>query len=121
MCIRDSGKFATSLAIAKYMSQFNFKMGRTKSYFVLGALILLPALLILLQNDTGSALVFAVFFLVFYREGLPEIILIGGFTAIILFILALLWTQLQILVLLIIVSLILLTFLRQSIKAVSYT
>lgn len=112
----ELGKFATSLAIAKYMSQFNFKMGRTKSYFVLGALILLPALLILLQNDTGSALVFAVFFLVFYREGLPEIILIGGFTAIILFILALLWTQLQILVLLIIVSLVLLTFLRQSIK-----
>ena len=112
----ELGKFATSLAIAKYMSQFNFKMGRTKSYFVLGALILLPALLILLQNDTGSALVFAVFFLVFYREGLPEVILIGGFTAIILFILALLWTQLQILVLLIIVSLVLLTFLRQSIK-----
>jgi rod shape determining protein RodA len=112
----ELGKFATSLAIAKYMSQFNFKMGRTKSYFVLGALILLPALLILLQNDTGSALVFAVFFLVFYREGLPEIILIGGFTAIILFILALLWTQLQILVLLIIVSLVLLIFLRQSIK-----
>ena len=92
----ELGKFATSLAIAKYMSQFNFKMGRTKSYFVLGALILLPALLILLQNDTGSALVFAVFFLVFYREGLPDIILIGGFTAIILFILALLWTQIQI-------------------------
>ena len=112
----ELGKFATGLAIAKYMSQFNFKMGRTKSYFVLGSLILLPALLILLQNDTGSALVFAVFFLVFYREGLPDIILIGGFTAIILFILALLWTQLQILVLLIVVSLILLTFLRQSIK-----
>jgi rod shape determining protein RodA len=112
----ELGKFATSLAIAKYMSQFNFKMGRTKSYLVLGALMLLPALLILLQNDTGSALVFAVFFLVFYREGLPDIILIGGFTAIVLFILALLWTQLQILVLLIIVSLILFTFLRQSIK-----
>ena len=69
-----------------------------------------------LQNDTGSALVFAVFFLVFYREGLPDIILIGGFTAIILFILALLWTQLQILILLIVVSLLLFTFLRQSYK-----
>jgi rod shape determining protein RodA len=73
-------------------------------------------MLILLQNDTGSALVFAVFFLVFYREGLPDIILIGGFTAIILFILALLWTQLSILILLVFVSLILFTFLRQSIK-----
>lgn len=112
----ELGKFATSLAIAKYMSQFNFKMGRTKSYVVLGALLVIPALLILLQNDTGSALVFAVFFLVFYREGLPDIILIGGFTAIILFILALLWTQLQILVLLIVVSLIIFTFIRQSYK-----
>jgi rod shape determining protein RodA len=112
----ELGKFATSLAVAKYMSQFNFKMGRLKSYLALGALIIIPALLILLQNDTGSALVFAVFFLVFYREGLPDIILIGGLTAIILFVLALLWSQLQILILLIIVSLVLFTFLRQSIK-----
>ncbi len=112
----ELGKFATSLAVAKYMSQFNFKMGRPKSYLALGALILLPALLILLQNDTGSALVFAVFFLVFYREGLSNVVLIGGFTTIILFILALLWTQLSILTLLIAVSLILFTFLRQSYK-----
>jgi len=112
----ELGKFATSLAVAKYMSQFNFKMARTKSYLVLGAMMLLPALLILMQNDTGSALVFAVFFLVFYREGLPDIILIGGFTAIFLFILALLWTQLQILILLIVVSLVLFTVLRQSFK-----
>ena len=112
----ELGKFATSLAIAKFMSQFGFKMNGAKSYLVLGALMTLPALLILLQNDTGSALVFAVFFLVFYREGLPDIILIGGFTAIILFILALLWTQLQILILLIVVSLLLFTFLRQSYK-----
>jgi len=112
----ELGKFATSLAVAKYMSQFGFKMARTKSYLVLGTLMLLPALLIILQNDTGSALVFAVFFLVYYREGLPDIIIIGGFTTIALFILALLWTQLSILVLLIIVSLILFTVLRQSIK-----
>lgn len=112
----ELGKFATSLAVAKYMSQFGFKMARTKSYIVLGTIMLLPALLILMQNDTGSALVFAVFFLVFYREGMPDVILIGGFTAIILFILALLWTQFQILMLLIIVSLILFTVIRQSIK-----
>ena len=112
----ELGKFATSLAIAKYMSQFGFKMARTKSYLVLGTFMLLPALLILLQNDTGSALVFAVFFLVFYREGMPDIIIIGGFTAIALFILALVWTQFSILILLIVVSLILFAVLRQSIK-----
>ena len=112
----ELGKFATSLAVAKFMSQFGFKINTTKSYLVLGTLIMAPAILILLQNDTGSALVFAVFFLVFYREGLPDVILIGGFTAIVLFILALLWTQLQILILLIVVSLLLFTFLRQSYK-----
>jgi len=112
----ELGKFATSLAVAKYMSQFGFKMARTKSYLVLGAFMILPALLILLQNDTGSALVFAVFFLVFYREGLPDIIIIAGFTTIILFILALLWTQLSILLLLLVVSLVLFTVLRQSYK-----
>ena len=112
----ELGKFATSLAVAKYMSQFGFKMARTKSYLVLGTFMLLPALLILLQNDTGSALVFAVFFLVFYREGMPDIIIIGGFTAIALFILALVWTQLSILILLMLVSVILFAFLRQSIK-----
>jgi len=112
----ELGKFATSLAVAKYMSQFGFKMARTKSYLVLGAMMILPALLILLQNDTGSALVFAVFFLVFYREGLPNIIIIAGFTTIVLFILALLWTQMQILILLLLVSIILFTALRQSYK-----
>lgn len=112
----ELGKFATSLAIAKYMSQFNFKMGRTKSYLVLGTLILLPALMIIMQNDTGSALVFASFILVFYREGMPDIILIGGITAIVLFILALIWTQFQILILLLIASLIIFTILRQSYK-----
>ncbi len=112
----ELGKFATSLAIAKYMSQFNFKMGRTKSYIVLGTIILLPALLIILQNDTGSALVFASFILVFYREGMPDIILVAGLTAIVLFILALLWTQFQILILLVIASLIIFTILRQSYK-----
>lgn len=112
----ELGKFATSLAVAKYMSQFNFKIGRAKSYLALGSIILFPALLILIQNDTGSALVFSAFFLVFYREGMANIILIGGITAIILFILALLWTQLQILILLIIASLLLLTILRQSYK-----
>ncbi|MCE1199068.1 MAG: rod shape-determining protein RodA, partial [Marinilabiliales bacterium] len=112
----ELGKFATSLAVAKYMSQFGFKMNRPRSYLVLGAIIFIPAILILLQNDTGSALVFAVFFLVFYREGLPDMFLIGGFTAIVLFILALLWSQLQILLLLLIVSIVLLTILRQSYK-----
>lgn len=71
----EFGKFATALALAKYMSSFGFKMQRFKSLVIIGALIVLPAALILLQNDTGSALVYAVFVLVLYREGLSGVVL----------------------------------------------
>lgn len=71
----EFGKFATALALAKYMSSFGFKMQRFKSLLIIGTLIVLPAVLILLQNDTGSALVYAVFVLVLYREGLSGVVL----------------------------------------------
>src|SRR6056297_42328 len=47
----EFGKFATALALAKYMSSYGFKLERIKSLFVIGGIIFLPALLILLQND----------------------------------------------------------------------
>lgn len=112
----ELGKFATNLAIAKYISQFDFKMQNFRSYLILGVLIILPALIIIMQNDTGSALVFAVFILVLYREGLSGIILFWGFAAAVLFILALLWDQFRLLLFLIIVSIAAYGFIRQNLK-----
>jgi rod shape determining protein RodA len=112
----ELGKFATCLAIAKYMSQFDFKMQNARSYIALGFLIVVPALLIIMQNDTGSALVFAVFVLVFFREGMSGIILFWGFAAAVLFILALLWDQFQLLMFLVIVSIAAYGFIQQSLK-----
>ncbi len=112
----ELGKFATNLAIAKYMSQFNFKMQNTKSYIVLGTLIAIPALLIIMQNDTGSALVYSVFILVFYREGLTGMVLFWGFAAAILFVLALVWDPFKILLFLVVVSVIAFGVLRQNSK-----
>ena len=111
-------KFATNLAIAKYVSQFEFRMQSFRSYFVLGLIILIPALIIIMQNDTGSALVFAVFLLVFYREGLSGMVLFWGLVTAILFILALLWDQVKLLHLLIFVSIAAYGVLRQSYKDV---
>jgi rod shape determining protein RodA len=71
----EFGKFATALALAKYMSSYGFKLKTVKSLSVIAGIIFLPALLILMQNDTGSALVYFVFILVLYREGLSEIVL----------------------------------------------
>lgn len=86
-------KTTTALALASFLSSYNYKPS-FKSMLVVAALIGTPVLLILLQNDTGSALVFFVFILVLYREGLPGIFLFLGFVAALTFILTLLTSPL---------------------------
>jgi len=83
-------KMATSLAIARYISSYTFKMHNFKSLLTLCGIILLPVALIFLQNDTGSALVFGVFILVLYREGLNGIVLFFTFLIVVVFILTML-------------------------------
>ena len=80
-------KMATSLAIARYISSYNFKIHNFKSLLTLCGIIFLPVGLIFLQNDTGSALVFGVFLLVLYREGLNGIVLFFTFLIVLVFIL----------------------------------
>jgi rod shape determining protein RodA len=84
----EFAKFATALIIAKVMSAYKFELLTVRNMATLLALILLPILLIFLQRETGSALVFLTFFLVLYREGLPGVILFSGFAAILFFVLA---------------------------------
>lgn len=63
-------KVATALALARFMSDYSFSFSRTKDLVSVGALLLVPIAIILMQNDMGSALVYCSFFVVFYREGL---------------------------------------------------
>lgn len=72
----EFAKFATSLALAKYISDLQTNMVTFKDQIKATAIIVLPALLILLQNDAGSTVVYAAFFFVFYREGLQQIYLV---------------------------------------------
>jgi rod shape determining protein RodA len=83
-------KFATGLALASYLNSYGFKLQQFKSLVIISAIILGPVVLILLQNDTGSALVYFSFVLVLYREGLSGVVLFFGTLLIVLFILALL-------------------------------
>ncbi|MGB5989709.1 MAG: rod shape-determining protein RodA [Marinifilaceae bacterium] len=85
----EFAKFATCLVLAKYMSKFNFKIMKLKSFITLAIITFTPAVLIILQNDTGSALVYSSFILVFYREGLPGIFIFLCFVCAALFILSL--------------------------------
>ncbi|MBL4709349.1 MAG: rod shape-determining protein RodA [Flavobacteriales bacterium] len=78
----EFSKFATNLALAKYLSTLNIRMSDLKTKVTAAAFIGLPAVLILLQNDTGSALVYGAFILVLFREGLSgNFLLIGVVTA----------------------------------------
>ena len=72
----EFAKFATALAIAKYISDIQTNMKTIESQIKAVAIIVFPALLILLQNDAGSTLVYSAFFFVFYREGLQQVYLI---------------------------------------------
>lgn len=86
----EFAKFATALAISKFIGSVGFRMDNRRNQFVLFGLIGVPIALILLQKDFGTALVFFSFLLVFYREGMSPIILILGVIFSALFILTLL-------------------------------
>lgn len=81
----EFAKIATSLAVAKYISEINVDISKLKHQANVILVILLPVFLILLQPDPGSVLVYSVLFLVLFREGLPPIYLWVGFLAIIFF------------------------------------
>ncbi len=72
-------KIFVALALAKYLSRPETDFTKTRSQLIAAGIALLPALLTLLQNETGLALVFFSFFIVMYREGLPSGILLIGF------------------------------------------
>nr|WP_320059895.1 rod shape-determining protein RodA [uncultured Bacteroides sp.] len=89
----EFAKFATALALAKFMNSYSFNMNRGKFAAGLFAIILLPMALIILQKETGSALVYLAFFFVLYREGMPGVVLFSGVCAIVYFIVGIRFDQ----------------------------
>jgi rod shape determining protein RodA len=86
----EFAKFATALAVAKFIGTVGFRMDTLRNQIMLFIMIGTPMLLILLQKDTGTALVFTVFVLVFYREGMSPFLLLLGVSVAVIFILTLL-------------------------------
>jgi len=106
----EFAKFATCLAISRYVTQYNFKIHKIKSLFISGVILFTPTVLIILQGDAGSALVYTVFVLVLYREGLSGIVLFLGLLAALLFIFTLLWSKFTVLLIIVIGSIIIAKF-----------
>jgi len=74
----EFAKFATALAVAKLMSTYGFSIERWHHFAAAIATVVFPMICIVLQKETGSALVYLSFFLMFYREGMPGGILFAG-------------------------------------------
>lgn len=110
----EFGKFATCLAIANVMSRHGFKIMRFSSLALIGLLLVIPAGLIILQNDTGSALVYSSFIFVMYREGLHGSLLLLCFITVAIFIFTLLYPPVAVLSMIIGSTLIAFLYYRQN-------
>jgi rod shape determining protein RodA len=76
----DICKVFVALALAKYLSRVETEFTKPRAQLTAVAIVLLPALITIAQKETGLALVFFAFFLVMFREGLPAIYLVVGFS-----------------------------------------
>ena len=82
----EFAKFATALAVSKLMSTYGFNIHNLKHFATACGVVLLPMMFIVLQKETGSALVYLSFFLMFYREGMPGSILFTGIAMVVYFV-----------------------------------
>lgn len=82
----EFAKFATALAVAKYMGRYGFNIHQWKDFAYALGIVLLPMLFIVAQKETGSALVYLSFFLMFYREGMPGSVLFTGVAMVVYFV-----------------------------------
>jgi rod shape determining protein RodA len=116
----EFAKFATALALAKYFGPVTVRFENLRTQITCALLIGIPAILILIQNDTGSTMVFASFVFVLYREGLSPWVLILGAFGIFVFVLALIVDQLYMLIGIGIVGALIIALMpRKTVKQVS--
>jgi rod shape determining protein RodA len=112
----EVAKIFTAMALAKFFSlnETNFK--KTRDRLIGAAIALAPAVLIILQKETGLALVYFCFFLVMYREGLPSAILVVGFSAIALVLTSLLLNRITLAIVLTLFTILVGLMIRQTLK-----
>ena len=85
----EISKIATSMLLATYMSQLGYRIGRMKDFIITALIILVPMGIIIMQSETGSALVYVGFIFMLYREGLSGWLIFMIGMAILTFILTL--------------------------------
>ncbi len=109
-------KICVCLALAKYLSRPDTDFSKTKSQLIATGIALLPAVFSILQSEMGLALVYLSFFIVMYREGLPSLILVIGFSIAALIIVTLLIPSTILVLILTAIAVIVTMIMRRQIK-----
>lgn len=109
-------KLCTNLALAKYLSSQETDFTKLRSRLMAAALALIPAGIIILQDETGLALVYFSFFLVMFREGLPGVLLVIAFSGIVLVLSALLVDRTVLFIIFTVITALVIYFSRREIK-----
>lgn len=112
----EFAKICVCLALAKYLSRPETNFQRTQSQLLASAIVLLPAILSILQKETGLALVYMSFFIVMYREGLPSSVLVIGFTVAVLVVATLLLEKNVLAIILTIIAAVVAYLMRKQIR-----
>lgn len=112
----DLCKVFVALALAKYLSRVETDFSKTRSQLIATAIALAPAVMSILQQETGLALVYFSFFLVMFREGLPAGVLVIGFSFAVLVVATLLMNPNTLALILTGIALVAIYFLRRQIK-----
>lgn len=91
----EFAKFATALALAKFMNTYEFDLLKPKNFMLSALMVLTPMACIIFQKEMGSALVFLAFALVFYREGMSGFVLLTSICAVTFFVIVLKYESLM--------------------------
>ena len=114
----EFAKFSTCLLLARYLSSVNIKVTELKSFVIAAAIIGFPMLLIMLQPDTGSTLVFCSLIFVLYREGLSPYFLVISGLLIVLFVVSLLYNPLYVILIMVALTALIIFLFRRHRKLI---
>lgn len=112
----ETCKIFAALALSKYLSRVETNFEKTQSQLIAAAIVLTPAAFSILQNETGLALVYFAFLIPMYREGLPPVYLIIGFSFAVLVVATILVEKNTLAIILTVIAAITIYILRQNIK-----
>ncbi len=115
----EFAKFITALAVARFISTPGFRFSSKRQITMVSALVIIPIMLILMQPDPGTALIYFSFIIVFYREGLSPLVLVIGILLVLIFISTIFINQIYIVIAIVAIAGIAIIFADKTFKRVA--